>query len=62
MRSFIISYARFSEFDAVNMVLFQIKVFTRYIKETTLEGYFIKVTARPSFTRLEVIRHVNRVY
>ena len=32
--------------------LFQIKVNARNIKETTLAMHFIKVTARPSFTRL----------
>ena len=36
-------------------VLFQIEVFGRNIKDTTLARYFIKVTARPSFTRLTVI-------
>ena len=36
------------------MVLFKIKVSGRNIKETALRNYFIKVTARPSFTRLRV--------
>ena len=44
-----------------NMILFQIKVFGRNIKETTLAWYFIKVTARPSFTRLRVIRGKNKI-
>ena len=38
--------ARFSEFDARKVILFQIKV-------------FIKVTARPSFTQLRVIRQIE---
>ena len=38
------------------MILIQIKVFGRNIKETTPDRYFIKVTARTSFTRLKVIR------
>ena len=50
--SFSTSSAKFSEFNAENMILFQIKVFGRNIKVTTK----IKVTARPSFTRLRVIR------
>ena len=32
------------------------KVNARNIKETALAKYFIKVTARPSFTRLRVIK------
>ena len=57
------SSARFSKFNAENVILFQIiKVFGRNIKETTLAMYFIKVTACPSFTRLEVTRRVNRVH
>ena len=46
------SSVSFSEFDSRNTILFQIKVFGRNIKETTLARYFIKVTGRPSFTRL----------
>ena len=38
------------------MILFQVKVLGRNIKETTLARYFIKVTARPSYMRLRVIR------
>ena len=60
--SFTTSSARFSEFDAGNVKLFQIKVFARNIKETTLARYFIKVTARPSFTLLRVIRRINAVH
>ena len=44
------------------MILIQIKVFDRFIKETTLARHFIKVTARPSFTRLGVISRINRAY
>ena len=51
-----------SEFDVVNMMLFQVKVFDRKIKETTLAKYFIKVTVRPSFTRLRTIRRINRIH
>ena len=47
---------KFSDFDVGNVILFQIKVFGKYNKETTLARYFIKVTARLSFTRLRVIR------
>ena len=54
--SFTTSSARFSEFDTGSIILFQIKVFARNIKETTLARYFIKVNARHSFTRLKVIR------
>ena len=52
------SSATFSKFDALNVILFQIKVFGRDIKETTLAKYFIKVTVCPSFTRLRVIRRI----
>ena len=62
MRSFTTSSARFSEFDAGNVILFQIKVFARNIKGTTLARYFIKVTTRPSFTRWRIILGINRVY
>ena len=50
MGPFTTSCARFSEFYAENVILFQNKVNARNIKETTLARYFIKVTARPSFT------------
>ena len=60
--SFFNSSAKFSKFDAGNVILFQIKIFGRNIKETTLGKYFIKVTARPSFTRLRVIRRINRIH
>ena len=53
---------RFNKFDVGKLILFQIKVFTGNIKETTLARYFIKVTERPSFRRLRVIRNINRVY
>ena len=60
--SFTTSSARFSEFDAGNDILFQIKVLARNIKETMLANYFIKVTPWPSFTRLRVIKRINRVH
>ena len=50
--TFTTSSARFSEFYADNVILFQIKVNAKNIKKTTLERYFIKVTTRPGFTRL----------
>ena len=59
MGSFTTSSGRFSKLDSGNMILFQIKVLARNIKETTLAKYFIKLTARPSFTRLRVIRRLN---
>ena len=62
MSSFATSCARLIKFYARNVILFQIKVNTRNIKETTLARYFIKVTARPSFTRFRVIRLINRVH
>ena len=49
------SSAKFSVFDVQNVILFQIKVFGRNIKETVLVRYFIKVTARLSLTRF--LRH-----
>ena len=51
--------AKFSKFDAVNVILFQAKVFGRNIKETTPARYFINVTGPPSVTRLRVIRRIN---
>ena len=56
------SSAKFNKFDAGKVILFQIKVFAGNIKETMLGKYFIKVTARPSFTQLRVIRRINRVH
>ena len=50
------------DFDIRNVIFFEIKVFSRIIKKTTLERGFIKVTKRTSFTRLRVIRRINRVY
>ena len=62
MSSFITSCARLSKFYAMNVILFQIKVNTRNIKETKLARCFIKVTASPNFTRLRVIKPINRVH
>ena len=56
---FTTSSARFSKFDSRCVILFQIIVFGKNIKETTPARYFIKVTARPSFTRLRVIRRTE---
>ena len=60
--SFTTNSTRFSNFDIRNMILFQMKGFGRNIKETTLARYFIKVTARPSFKQLRVIRQRDRVH
>ena len=60
--SFFISSANFSKFDAGNVILFQIKVFGRNIKETTLARYLIKVTEYRSFTRLKFIRRKYRIH
>ena len=53
--SFSTSSAKFKKFNPGNVILFQIKVFTKNINETKLARYFIKVTARPSFAQLRVI-------
>ena len=62
INSFSTSSTKFSKFNARILNLFQIKVFSRNIKETTLVKCFIKVTARPSFTRLRVIWGKNRIH
>ena len=49
--SFSTSSAKFSKFDAANVILFQMKVFGRNIKEITLGRYFIKVTTRPNLNK-----------
>ena len=54
--SFTTSSARFTECDSKNVIFFQIKVFDRNVKETTLARYFIRLTARPSFMRLRAFR------
>ena len=59
--SFTTGSAKFREFHIGSMVLFQIKVFERNIKQTSLAKYFIKVTACPSFS-LRVIKQINRVH
>ena len=46
VNSFTTSSARFSESDIRNVILFQIKIFGRNIKDTTLASYLIKVTER----------------
>ena len=40
----------------------KLKYLIKKMKETTLLRYFIKVTARLSFTWLKIIRQINRVY
>ena len=59
IRSFTTNSASFRKFYAGNLILFQINVFGKYIKETLLTRYFIKVTAHPSFARSSVIRQIN---
>ena len=61
--SFFTSSAKFSEFDAKNVILFQVKVYGRNIKGTNLAKNFIKVTLKfhKSFTRLRVIRQKNGI-
>ena len=60
--SFSAGSAKFSQADAGNVVLFQIKDFGKYIKETTPARYFIEVTVCPMFTLLRVIRRKNRTH
>ena len=60
--SFTTSSEKFTKFDANNAILFQIKIFGKNIKETTLASYITKVTARPSFTQFRVIKQINRVH
>ena len=60
--SFSTSSAEFNKSNAEDIILFQVKVFNRNIKETTLARYFIKVTVRPSFVQVRVIRGINRVH
>ena len=62
MSSFTTSCARFSKFYARNVILFQIKLNARNTKEAMLARHFTKVTARPSFTRLKVIKQINRAH
>ena len=46
---FTASPTSFREFDARNAILFQIKIFGRKVKVTTLARFFIKVNVLPSF-------------
>ena len=41
----------YRQINAGNVILYQIKVFGRNIKETTLARHFIKVIARPWFIK-----------
>ena len=54
--------SKIQQIYAMNVILFQIKVNATNIKESTLTRYFIKVTARPSFTQLRVIKRIDRVH
>ena len=56
MGLFTTSCARFSVIYARDVILFQIKVNARNIKEATLATYFKKVTARRSFMQLRDIK------
>ena len=60
--SFCTSSAKLEKFDAGNVILFQIKVFAKNIKETTLARFFKKVTVRPSLTQTRAIRRTNRIH
>ena len=60
--SFTTSCTRFSEFDSRKVILLQIKIFGRNIKENILARYFSKITLRPNFTQLRVIRQINRAH
>ena len=62
VNSFTTSCTIIREFDNRRVILFQIKVFAGDIKETMLATYISKVTARPSFTRLRLIRRKNRIH
>ena len=42
---------KIQQINAGNLILYQIKVFGRNIKETTLARHFIKVIARPRFIK-----------
>ena len=60
--SFSSSSSKFSNFDAGNVILFQIKIFGSNIKETAAVRFFIKVTARPSLRNQEsLIRGINGI-
>ena len=62
MKAFTVSFSRFSEFDSRSVILLQIKVFGRIIKEIALARYIMKLSVRPSFTRLKVISRIYRVH
>ena len=62
MNSFSTSSAKFSEFDAGNLILFQINFFGRTIKDTTLARHLLQVPARLSLTRLRDVRQINRTH
>ena len=62
IRLFITSSARSSKFDHRNVILFQIKVFGGNIKVDYSSEIFHKNNCGPSFTRLTVIKRINRVH
>ena len=59
---FAISSGKFNKFDASNAILFQIQVFGKDIKKTTLVSYITKVTADPSYMRFRVINQINKIH
>lgn len=52
----------FNEFDAGKMILLQTNNYGGYINETTLGMYMTKITAPSIFTRLKIIRQINRIH
>ena len=56
LSSFTTNFGKVSKFDISNVILFQIKVFSKNIKKTTLASYFTKAIARSSFAQLKVIK------
>ena len=59
--SFTSSSGRFSEFNAENTILFQIKVFGKITEEILLERYLLKVTMQCSCTQLRIICRKTRL-
>ena len=59
---FTTSSARFSEFDSWKVIIFQVIVFGRNTKDTTLVKHFSKVNVRPCVTRLRVTKQKNIVH
>ena len=61
-RSFSTRSRRVIELDVSNNILFQIKFFGQKIKRTMMAMNLLKVTLHYSFTRLRVIRQINRIH